>query len=85
MTMTDVLIVGAGPTGLTLGAVLTKHGVATTVVWLGLLILWLVLMAWWQLAAFERNMTMKWLNVNIPPMSLFVDPRKTRWERLRAR
>jgi 2-polyprenyl-6-methoxyphenol hydroxylase-like FAD-dependent oxidoreductase len=32
MTMTDVLIVGAGPTGLTLGAVLTKHGVATTVV-----------------------------------------------------
>lgn len=60
-------------------------GVATTVVWLGLLILWLVLMGWWQLAAFERNMTMKWLNVNIPPMSLFVDPRKTRWERLRAR
>jgi 2-polyprenyl-6-methoxyphenol hydroxylase-like FAD-dependent oxidoreductase len=32
MTMTDVLIVGAGPTGLTLGAVLTKHGVAATVV-----------------------------------------------------
>ena len=32
MTMTDVLIVGAGPTGLTLGAVLTKRGVATTVV-----------------------------------------------------
>jgi 2-polyprenyl-6-methoxyphenol hydroxylase-like FAD-dependent oxidoreductase len=30
--MTDVLIVGAGPTGLTLGAVLTKHGVAATVV-----------------------------------------------------
>jgi len=32
MTMTDVLIVGAGPTGLTLGAVLTKRGVAATVV-----------------------------------------------------
>ncbi|WP_082993446.1 NAD(P)/FAD-dependent oxidoreductase [Mycobacterium sp. 1245111.1] len=32
MTMTDVLIVGAGPTGLTLGAVLTEHGVTTTVV-----------------------------------------------------
>lgn len=32
MTMTDVLIVGAGPTGLTLGATLTKRGVATTVV-----------------------------------------------------
>lgn len=32
MTMTDVLIVGAGPTGLTLGAALTKRGVATTVV-----------------------------------------------------
>src|SRR6185437_10862570 len=32
MTMTDVLIVGAGPTGLTLGAVLAKRGVAATVV-----------------------------------------------------
>jgi 2-polyprenyl-6-methoxyphenol hydroxylase-like FAD-dependent oxidoreductase len=32
MTMTDVLIVGAGPTGLTLGAALTKRGVAATVV-----------------------------------------------------
>jgi 2-polyprenyl-6-methoxyphenol hydroxylase-like FAD-dependent oxidoreductase len=32
MTMTDVLIVGAGPTGLTLGAALTKRGMAATVV-----------------------------------------------------
>jgi 2-polyprenyl-6-methoxyphenol hydroxylase-like FAD-dependent oxidoreductase len=32
MSNTDALIVGAGPTGLTLGAVLTKLGVATTVV-----------------------------------------------------
>jgi 2-polyprenyl-6-methoxyphenol hydroxylase-like FAD-dependent oxidoreductase len=32
MTETDVLIVGAGPTGLTLGATLTKRGVAATVV-----------------------------------------------------
>src|SRR5947209_6798307 len=32
MTKTDVLIVGAGPTGLTLGATLTKRGVAATVV-----------------------------------------------------
>ena len=32
MTMTDVLIVGTGPTGLTLGAALTKRGVAATVV-----------------------------------------------------
>ncbi len=32
MTMTDVLIVGAGPTGLTLGATLTKRGIAATVV-----------------------------------------------------
>jgi 2-polyprenyl-6-methoxyphenol hydroxylase-like FAD-dependent oxidoreductase len=32
MINTDVLIVGAGPTGLTLGAVLTKRGVAATVV-----------------------------------------------------
>src|SRR5689334_25065872 len=59
-------------------------GVATTVVWLGLVILWLVLMGWWQLARFERKMTMAWLNVDIPPMSIFIDPRKTRWERLRA-
>jgi signal transduction histidine kinase len=59
-------------------------GVATTVIWLGLVILWLVLMGWWQLASFERKMTMAWLNVNIPPMTIFIDPRKTRWERLRA-
>jgi 2-polyprenyl-6-methoxyphenol hydroxylase-like FAD-dependent oxidoreductase len=32
MKMTDVLIVGAGPTGLTLGAALTKRGVEATVV-----------------------------------------------------
>jgi 2-polyprenyl-6-methoxyphenol hydroxylase-like FAD-dependent oxidoreductase len=32
MTKTDVLIVGAGPTGLTLGATLTKRGVAAMVV-----------------------------------------------------
>jgi 2-polyprenyl-6-methoxyphenol hydroxylase-like FAD-dependent oxidoreductase len=32
VTMTDVLIVGAGPTGLTLGTVLRKRGVAATVV-----------------------------------------------------
>jgi 2-polyprenyl-6-methoxyphenol hydroxylase-like FAD-dependent oxidoreductase len=32
MKMTDVLIVGAGPTGLTLGATLTKRGVTATVV-----------------------------------------------------
>ena len=32
MTTTDVLVVGAGPTGLTLAAALTKRGVATTVV-----------------------------------------------------
>ena len=32
MITTDVLVVGAGPTGLTLGAVLAKRGVAATVV-----------------------------------------------------
>jgi 2-polyprenyl-6-methoxyphenol hydroxylase-like FAD-dependent oxidoreductase len=32
MTETDVLVVGAGPTGLTLGVALAKRGVATTVV-----------------------------------------------------
>ncbi|MCW2654274.1 MAG: hypothetical protein QOE41_3804 [Mycobacterium sp.] len=32
MITTDVLVVGAGPTGLTLGAVLVKRGIAVTVV-----------------------------------------------------
>jgi 2-polyprenyl-6-methoxyphenol hydroxylase-like FAD-dependent oxidoreductase len=32
MTTTDILVVGAGPTGLTLGAALAKRGVAATVV-----------------------------------------------------
>ena len=51
---------------------------------LGALILLLVIFVWWRMARFERNLAMRWLHVDIPPMA---PPRKkglNRWERFRA-
>src|SRR5258708_16442691 len=44
-------------------------GLGTLVIWIGLPILFLTVMTWWQMAAFERQLTMHWLNVYIAPMS----------------
>ena len=59
-------------------------GIGTLVVWIGALILILMMSAWWQIAAFERSMAMRWLHVNIPPLSYSSPAQMTRWQRLQA-
>src|SRR5260370_38198731 len=44
-------------------------GLGTLVIWIGLPNLFLTVMTWWQMAAFERQLTMHWLNVYIAPLS----------------
>ena len=59
-------------------------GIGTLIVWVGVPILLLVLYCWWKAAAFERYLAMKWLNVDILPMSLPTDKNAPRWDRLRV-
>jgi len=59
-------------------------GIGTLVVWIGALILILMISAWWQIAAFERSLAMRWLHVNIPPLSYSSPAQTTRWQRLQA-
>ncbi len=44
-------------------------GVSTLIVWIGIPILLLTVVAWWGLAAFERGLAIWWLGVAIPPMA----------------
>src|SRR5262249_8875508 len=45
-------------------------GVSTLIIWIGVLILLLVMSLWWYFALFERQMAMRWLHVEIAPMSV---------------
>src|SRR5260370_4639998 len=49
-------------------------GITTLIIWIGVPILMLTMVAWWYLAAFERVLAIRWLHVDIRPMSL---PSKT--------
>lgn len=44
-------------------------GLATLILWVGLLVLLIVIAGWWLLAGFERAMAISMLHVDIPPMS----------------
>jgi signal transduction histidine kinase len=59
-------------------------GVGLLVLGVGALILLLMLFVWWGLARFERELTMWWLGVAIPPMELPPVPGLTPWQRLTA-
>src|SRR5215831_7417710 len=48
-------------TGLSIGASLL-------LVWIGIPVLFLMAAAWWGLGAFERELAMLWLQLDIPPM-----------------
>lgn len=50
-------------TGLSLGFTLS-------IIWLGIPILVLVFLAWWEIASFERQLAMWFLNVEISPMAI---------------
>lgn len=57
---------------------------STIIVWIGLPVLALMMLAWWGLAALERELTMAALAVEIPPMAAPVPPTATFWERAKA-
>lgn len=44
-------------------------GIATLILWVGLLVLLIVIAGWWLLVGFERAMAISMLHVDIPPMS----------------
>lgn len=46
-----------------------SFGLATLIVWVGLVILLIVIGGWWLLAGFERSMAISLLHVDIPSMS----------------
>ncbi|MHB8933939.1 MAG: sensor domain-containing protein [Bellilinea sp.] len=60
-------------------------GLATIIVWVGLLILLMVIAGWWLLAGFERIMAISLLRVDIQPMSTArSDKAQTTMEKLGA-
>src|SRR5258708_24770585 len=44
-------------------------GIGTLIIWIGVPILCALVALWWQFAAFERFLAMRWLHVRIAPMS----------------
>lgn len=59
-------------------------GVGLIVVWVGIPILLLVMAGWWAMAAFERVMTARLLNVSIAPMSREEPPEPGIWARVKS-
>ncbi len=60
-------------------------GISTLVIWIGVPILLFVMSAWWQAAAFERSIAMRWLGVRIAPLSSPSRTPMTWWQRSQAR
>jgi signal transduction histidine kinase len=60
-------------------------GVGTLIIWIGVPILFVLMTAWWRVAAFERFMAMYWLQVPIAPLSLPSPVPITRWQRWQMR
>jgi hypothetical protein len=59
-------------------------GVSTVIVWIGLPALLLVMGSWWLFAAFERELAMAMLDIDIPPMAKPQSATATLWERFKA-
>lgn len=59
-------------------------GIGTLIIWIGVPILILTMNAWWQLATFERHITMRWLSVTIAPMAYSSSMPLTRWQRVQT-
>jgi signal transduction histidine kinase len=45
-------------------------GLVTLIIWVGVAILIFMMLAWWQLAAVERWLAVRWLHVVVPPMTV---------------
>jgi hypothetical protein len=59
-------------------------GLGLTIIWIGILILALMVAAWWGLAAVERQLAIWLLHVDIPPMSHPARPGQDVWARLKS-
>lgn len=59
-------------------------GLGTLVIWIGVIILVLMMTSWWYIAAFERDMAIRWLHIVIPPLSYPSPIQLTRWQRLQV-
>lgn len=59
-------------------------GLSLLIVWVGIPILLLMLAAWWGLVAFERQLAIWLLHVDIPPMSRETVSGQGAWVRLKA-
>lgn len=58
-------------------------GIGTVIIWIGIPILMLMMGAWWYLAVFERMLAMRWLHVDIRPMSPGFKTRMPWWQNFR--
>jgi hypothetical protein len=59
-------------------------GLATVIIWIGLLVLALVLAGWYAMLAFERQMAIGMLHEDIPPISRENLSGKTLWQQFAA-
>ncbi|HEU5441709.1 MAG TPA: ATP-binding protein [Ktedonobacterales bacterium] len=77
----------AGPLGLMYAVVLLLllgSSISLIVALVGLPLLVLTALVWWLLAAFERELTMWWLGVEVAPMAQPLPPGLSVWQRLQA-
>jgi hypothetical protein len=59
-------------------------GISLVIVWVGILVLLVVFAAWWGLSAFERQLAIRLLGANIPPMTRQTEPVEGIWPRFKA-
>lgn len=57
-------------------------GIGTVIIWIGIFILFLVMLLGWKLAELERARSMYLLQIHIPPMTVNVTEPRTRWKRI---
>lgn len=53
------------------------------IVWVGVPLLFVMALSWWWIGAFERELAMWWLNIDIPPMGRPATGKTISWPRLR--
>jgi hypothetical protein len=59
-------------------------GVSLIIIWVGLPILLVVMVAWWAMARFERRLTISLLRQPMPPLKSRADAPAGLWSRLKA-
>lgn len=60
-------------------------GIGTLVIWIGVPILFGMVLLWWQFAAFERYLAINWLHVSVAPLSAGVPGRQGWWQNFQER